>query len=467
MGNVSSISSVAKRKQTLWMAYLGWLTTLVVMMVLKALGYSEISTAQLFIFFGLATASHILASLMTQKGIDKLFHFDPHFVLVPNWLFFAPIASYGYYALGSARDVMLVGWLMGMFFLAGYVRFVGIFLTAIWYMICYMGGLLLAHFSAGMEVDFVREIIRWMILLTVCGFYAFLLDRFAAQREHLTSSIRALREKDQEITRLNQKLAKFVTSHLVEKLATDDNEDILRHQRRKITILFSDITAFSTITDALEPEELAQMLNEYFSEMIQIVFEYGGTLDKLMGDGMMVIFGAPSSFDPEQGAWSCVRMALAMQERLEVFNERLWQRGIPYRLQVRMGINTGVSIVGSFGSDMWMNYTAIGGQVNIAARLQQKAEPGEILLSHSTYALLAERVEAEKLGEMNLKGLHHPIHVYRLKTVIDDQHPPVLKQTGTGYYLSLCPDLLQPDDRKRLAALIDEILKIPKPSEAD
>lgn len=453
--NAASLSK--RRQQALWMAYLGWLMTLAVMVVLRALGYSDISRGQLAVFLALASIAHVLSLTVARLGWDRWCQFDPHFVLTPNWLLFAPIAAYGYYALGSARDIMLVGWLMGLFFLAGYVRFLGIALTALWYMICYLMILTWSQYGGGTDVDLLRELIRCLVLLTVCGFFAILLDRFAAQREHLTHSIQSLREKDQQITRLNRQLAKFIPAPLVEKLTSDELGAILNHQRRKITIFFSDITAFSTITDALEPEELAALLNDYFAEMIAIVMKFGGTLDKLMGDGLMVLFGAPSATDPAEGAWRCLQMALAMQQRLQDLNDQLWSRGIPYRLRVRMGINTGLAIVGSYGSDMWMNYTAIGSQVNIAARLQQLAEPGQILLSHSTFALLDDRLEAEQLGEIQLKGPHYPVHVYRLIGLAREQYPAPIQANGPGYRVSIQPQRLSREDRERLERLLGEL----------
>jgi len=454
---IDAASLNKRREQALWMAYLGWLMTLAVMVVLRALGYSDISRGQLVVFLALATISHALSLTVARLGWDRWCRFDPHFVLTPNWLLFAPIAAYGYYALGSARDIMLVGWLMGLFFLAGYVRFLGIALTAIWYMICYLVILIWSQYRGASEVDLLRELIRCLVLLTVCGFFAILLDRFAAQREHLTHSIQALREKDQQITRLNRQLAKFIPAPLVEKLAGDELGSILNHQRRKITIFFSDITAFSTITDALEPEELAGLLNDYFAEMIAIVASFGGTLDKLMGDGMMVLFGAPSAAEPADGAWRCLQMALTMQERLRGLNDQLWTRGIPYRLRVRMGINTGLAIVGSYGSDTWMNYTAVGSQVNIAARLQQLAEPGQILISHSTFAILDDRLEAEQLGEVQLKGPHYPVRVYRLIGLAREWQPPTIKACGPGYRVSIEPRLLSREDRERLHRLLGEL----------
>lgn len=450
-------ASRSHRLQSMWLAYLGWIIALLVVVVLKVLHYSQVSSFQIIVLFAAASFTHMLGYLAVRLGWDRyVVSFDPHFVFLPNWLFFAPLTAYGYYAVGSARDIMLVGWFMGLLFLAGHVRFLGVILTACWYMSVNLGVLSLAYLWGNEPIDLFREAIRSIIFLIVCTFFAFLFDRFAAHKEHLKASVRGLREKDRVITVLNRKLAKFVTTSLVEELAKEGGDDVLTHQRRKVTVFFSDIADFSIISDALEAEELAQLLNEYFSEMIHIVLKFGGTLDKLMGDGMMVVYGAPAAIDPPLGALSCIRMAANMQERLTVLNDQWRVRGHAYPLKVRMGINTGINTVGSFGSDVWLNYTAIGVQVNIATRLQQIAKPGQILLSHSTYSLVADRgVEAEKLGETHLRGFHYPIDVYRFKQFTDAQVPVMLQWQGKGYSISLQPQIIDMPGGDRLLDLLE------------
>jgi class 3 adenylate cyclase len=449
-----------RRKRFLWLGYLGWIIVISLAFILRTLGYSQISLFQLAVLIVAATLAHAACYYMVCTGLDRRFKFDPHFVFIPNWLFFAPMVAYGYYALGNARGLMQVGWFMGFFFCAGYVRFRGVILTACWYMTTYLGVLLVAHFQ-GNHVEWLRESIRSGIFLAVCIFFAFLLDIVAAQKEYLTDSLQTLREKDRVISLLNQKLTKFVTTPLVEELAKGENDSILNHQRRKITVFFSDIQDFSIITDAMEPEELAQLLNEYFAEMIRIVFQFGGTVDKLMGDGLVAFFGAPVGMEPSIGALRSVQMAVNMQQRLDFLNEQWKQRGCAHTIKVRMGINTGLAIVGSFGSDAWANYTAIGSQINIAARLQQMAEPGQILISHSTYALVAENIKAKRMGETFLKGSHYPIQAYQFEELLETERPTSIKWQAQGCSVCLQPGILDIPEKESFVQMLEKYLGKP------
>jgi class 3 adenylate cyclase len=449
-----------RRKKLLWLGYLGWIIVLSLALLLRILGYSQISLLQLGILLASATLAHLICYIMVSTGFDRRFTFDPHFVFIPNWLFFAPMVAYGYYSLGDARGLMQVGWFMGFFFCAGYVRFRGVILTACWYMALYLSVLAVAH-RLGDPVDFLRESIRCGIFLSVCIFFAFLLDLVAAQKEYLKTSIDKLREKDRVISLLNQKLAKFVTTPLVEELAKEESEAVLSHQRRKITVFFSDIQDFSIITDAMEPEELAQLLNEYFAEMIHIVFRFGGTVDKLMGDGLVVLFGAPVGMEPADGALRCIQMAVNMQERINSLNEQWKARGFAHTIKVRMGINTGLAIIGCFGSDAWANYTAIGGQINIAARLQQAAEPGNILLSHSTYTLIADSLKVQLLGKTFLKGSHYPIQIYQLEQFLGGERPVAMKWQAQGCSVSLQPGILNIPEKDSFLQMLEKYLGKP------
>jgi len=451
------------RKRFLWLGYLGWIIVLSLALVLRILGYSEISLLQLTVLFVAATIAHVVCYFMVSTGLDRRFKFDPHFVFIPNWLFFAPMVAYGYYGLGSARGLMQVGWFMGFFFCAGYVRFRGVMLTAGWYMILYFGMLFLAHLH-GSPVDLLKESIRSAFFLAVCVFFALLMDRVAAQKDYLQASLKTLREKDRVISLLNKKLTKFVTTPLVEELAKDESDAILSHQRRKITVFFSDIKDFSIITDAMEPEELAQLLNEYFAEMIRIVFKFGGTVDKIMGDGLVVLFGAPVSVEPSSGALNCVRMAVEMQECLKALNQKWKASGCAHTITVRMGINTGLAIVGSFGSDAWANYTAIGGQMNIAARLQQMAEPGKVLISESTHALIADCIKAKKLGKTFLKGSHYPVRVYQLEALNEEREKAAMKWQAQGCSVCLEPGILDIPDKESFLQMLEKYLGKPTAS---
>lgn len=453
MESMPSERARSRKLVALWIGYLGWLVASAIIVLLKKLGYSDIRPHQIGVFVAAATLAHGIGWAIVLFRWDSRFRFDPHFVLIPNWFFFAPVAAYGFYAVGTARDLMLIGWFMGFFFLAGHVRFRCVFFTACYYMCIYLAILVIMSRIDGRPPDYVREGVRIGAFLAVCIFLAVLLDRFASQKAHLKESNAQLREKDREITRLNQKLSLFVSDPLVQHLSKDEGRDLFRHTRKKITIFFSDICRFSTITDTMEPEEMAEQLNEYFHEMIPLVLRHQGTLDKLMGDGIMVLFGAPDDMDPADGAYRCVQMAMAMQAQLKTLNRKWTQKGYPHALQVRMGIHTGLSVVGSFGSERWIHYTAIGSQVNIAARLQQIAEPGQILISRATYALIAEKIQARDLGPMALKGLHQPVHAYECLALNADGDPKRIIEEGPGYFLDLQPDSMEMSKLTQFAEL--------------
>lgn len=454
MENIPSEKARSRKLSALWLGYLGWLVASGTILLLKKLGYSDITPHQLAIFVAAATLAHGIGLAMVLFRLDGRFRFDPHFVLIPNWFFFAPVAAYGFYAVGTARDLMLIGWLMGFFFLAGHVRFRCVLFTACYYMLLYLGLLVVMSRLHGQRPDFVREAVRIGAFLAVCVFLGVLLDRFASQKAHLKESIAQLREKDREITRLNEKLSLFVSDPLVRHLSQDEGQTLFRHSRKKITIFFSDICRFSTITDTMEPEEMAEQLNEYFHEMIPLVLQHKGTLDKLMGDGIMVLFGAPDDMDPAEGAYRCVQMAAAMQAKLKELNHKWARKGYPHALHVRMGAHTGLSVVGSFGSDRWMNYTAIGSQVNVAARLQQVAEPDQLLISRATYALIAEKIQARDLGPMMLKGLQQPVHIYECLGVDGKGFVQGIVEEGPGYFVSLQPDAMEEGKIRELAELL-------------
>jgi class 3 adenylate cyclase len=162
----------------------------------------------------------------------------------------------------------------------------------------------------------------------------------------------------------------------------------------------------------MEPEEFAALLNEYLSEMATIAEEYGGTIDKFVGDAIMVFFGAPVSQGAQEDAQRAVQMSVAMQRRMRVLEAKWFNEGIQEPFRIRIGVNTGVANVGSFGSAGRKDYTAIGNQVNLAARLQAACPPGKVIISHTTWALVRETVATEESGVLNVKGVHYAVRTY-------------------------------------------------------
>ena len=148
--------------------------------------------------------------------------------------------------------------------------------------------------------------------------------------------------------------------------------------------------------------------------MSKIALKYGGTIDKFVGDAILIFFGDPETNGEKEDASACVLMALEMQERMK-YLRRLWEdQGISKPLDIRIGINTGYCNVGNFGSEDRLDYTIIGGEVNLASRLESKANSGQILISHETYALIKKKIVCEKKEEINVKGIAHKIQTYQV-----------------------------------------------------
>jgi adenylate cyclase len=180
-------------------------------------------------------------------------------------------------------------------------------------------------------------------------------------------------------------------------------------------------------------------LNKYLNEMSTIAVELGGTIDKYIGDAIMIFFGDPDTLGERQDALACVNMALKMRERLAAL-QREWENlGMSKPLRVRMGINTGFCTVGNFGSEERLDYTIVGSQVNLASRLESMADPGEILISHSTYSLVRDEIACERKGEIKVKGLAYPVQAYTVSGLIPNVVPEDerLKAALAGFHLSI------------------------------
>jgi adenylate cyclase len=204
-------------------------------------------------------------------------------------------------------------------------------------------------------------------------------------------------------------LSKYIDKQIVEQISARAGiEDPLAAAERKITILFSDIVSFTKMSESLQPTELAAFIREYLSAMTDIVFAHGGTIDKYIGDAVMALFGAPVTSD--NAAESAVRAALAMKQRIALFAVP----GQKTQLRVRVGINTGVAVVGNLGSDRRMEYTALGDAVNVASRLQTFARPNEIVADDKTYEETKDLFVYEQIGDIDVKNRAQPVPVYKV-----------------------------------------------------
>lgn len=224
-----------------------------------------------------------------------------------------------------------------------------------------------------------------------------------------------------ELRKSRETIRRYVPRPVFEHIVRGDTVGIDVPTRRQVTVLFADLVKFTVLADRVEAEVLTQVASDYMTVMGQLVDEQGGTVSEFAGDGLMAIFGAPDEMEVVEQAVSAVRAAQAMQARLPSLN-LLWQRmGVTEPIQMRIGINTGVVSVGSFGSEGRMTYTAIGMHTNIAARLQAHCEPGHILLSEFSWCLLKDRVPCEPQGEVHCKGVHYPVRAYAPAVEVGEQ----------------------------------------------
>ncbi|MEW6776240.1 MAG: adenylate/guanylate cyclase domain-containing protein [Bdellovibrionota bacterium] len=244
--------------------------------------------------------------------------------------------------------------------------------------------------------------------------FGYIFDRWRDREERLAEAQVLLGASHERLEKATGLIRRYVPGQLADEIISG-NYAGQKHERKQLTIFFSDIQGFTQASDQLDPERLAGVLNEYLSEMTRIAVKHGGTIDKFVGDALLVFFGAPSALPEKEQALRCVRMAVEMQARMKELGKKWYDEGIQTPFQIRVGINSGTASVGDFGSAERMDYTAIGTQVNLAARLQTHCEPGKILLSHSTWGLVHHDIPCAPKGEVQVKGIHYPVKVYEVE----------------------------------------------------
>ncbi len=218
----------------------------------------------------------------------------------------------------------------------------------------------------------------------------------------------------QERERLKTGFARYVSQHVMDKILHAEASLKLEGERRKITVLFTDIRQFTTLSEKLPPEEVVSLLNGYFEKMIEVIFRNHGTLDKFLGDGMMIEFGAPLE-DPRQEI-NAITAALEMQNELKRLSDE-WEKSGRPRLEMGIGVHTGFAIVGNIGSERRVEYTAVGDTVNVASRLEftTKALKLPILVSEATFSAVPPNMfKYRDLGPMQLHGRAGEIKVFAI-----------------------------------------------------
>jgi adenylate cyclase len=228
---------------------------------------------------------------------------------------------------------------------------------------------------------------------------------------NLAVAINEMAKGLEEHERLKLGFVRYVSKPIMEQILSSDIN--LKGERRKITVLFSDIRDFTAFSERVDPEEVVSLLNEYFEEMFKIIFAHNGTVDKIIGDGIMVEFGAPlDDLFQEQNA---IQTAMEMQKALNALSDRWQAKGKP-RLKMGIGIHSGPAIVGNIGTEQRVDYTAIGDTVNVASRLESATKDwnASILVSGATANKVEGLFPLRRLGPIRLPGRATPIEAYAI-----------------------------------------------------
>lgn len=237
------------------------------------------------------------------------------------------------------------------------------------------------------------------------------LDLFSALANHAAIGIEQARlyDKIQKESKIRANLERYHSPEVINLIIS--KKEIRAAQEKQATILYSDIVGFTTMSEKLSPQEIALLLNDYFTIMTDVIFKYKGTLDKFIGDALMALFGVPIPHDNDVD--QAINSALEMRKELHQFNLR---RTLSDQLNIRIGINTGKVIAGDIGSDKRLEYTVLGDAVNTASRLESTiAQPGQIVIGQKTYEIATkDKFDFLKMGEFQIRGREQRIKVYEV-----------------------------------------------------
>ena len=271
-----------------------------------------------------------------------------------------------------------------------------------------------------------------------------------------------IEEKSRQLEELATRLAKYLSPQIYESIFSGRHDPSEAIKRRNLTIFFSDLERFTDLSDTLEPERLASIINSYLSEMSSIALECGGTIDKFVGDAILVFFGDPETEGEEADALKAIEMSIRMKQRVAELQSYWKKLGAVNGLHLRMGVTTGFCTVGNFGSEQMMEYTVLGSPVNLASRLQSAAPRDSLLVSEDTYNLIHEHVDCEFFDDLTPKGFVRPIKVYKVLDFHSEEHRARrrrLSHTGDHIEVNVI-------DSSNIRAAIEELRRIQTEFEA-
>lgn len=267
---------------------------------------------------------------------------------------------------------------------------------------------------------------------------------------------RNLEVANEFLAAVSLKISRYLPPQIYKSIFSGEKDAAIHTERKKLTIFFSDIKDFTATVERLQPEVMTALLNEYFTEMSAIAARHGGTVDKFIGDAMLIFFGDPETKGFQEDAKACVRMAVEMQERIAALNLKWRNEGVEQPFRIRMGINTGFCNVGNFGSADRMDYTIIGAEANLAARLQSVADPGQIVISYETYVLVRDLVAIDKLAPITMKGITRAVMPYAVTGLLGSaaQSTRVFSEHLAGVDFDFDPNLVEPSHAARIEAVL-------------
>ena len=304
-----------------------------------------------------------------------------------------------------------------------------------------------------------KYLLAYFVLMGACGVtFIGLQHRQAATIRGIN---RELETANDFLASLSMKISRYLSPQIYKSIFSGRKDVTIHTERKKLTIFFSDIMDFTATTDRLQPEQITLLLNEYFTEMSAVALRHGGTIDKFVGDAMLIFFGDPESNGEAEDARACVRMALDMQHRLAELCVKWRNAGTEHPFRVRMGINSGFCNVGNFGSTDRMDYTIIGAEANLAARLQSIAEPGRIMISYETYALVRDMVVAHAQPPITMKGITRQIVPYLITSTLGaaGEKSLIFSEHMTGLDLYLDPSMVDSSHSEHVCTVLKNALK--------
>ncbi|MFP3978683.1 MULTISPECIES: adenylate/guanylate cyclase domain-containing protein [Marinobacter] len=307
--------------------------------------------------------------------------------------------------------------------------------------------------------SFQSPLFTSLFSILAAGFYICVTAFYSHQqaRALMLAKTQIQNQREQSIA-LSHKLSKYLSPQVWQSIFTGERDVRLETQRKKLAVFFSDIKGFTELSEEMEPEALTELLNHYFNGMSEVALRYGGTIDKFVGDSIMIFFGDPTSRGQREDAFACVSMAIDMRKHMKIMRQKWRSQGIKSPLEIRMGISTGYTTVGNFGAENRMDYTIIGKEVNLASRLESLAEPGEILVSYETFSLIKDRIMCRDKGEITVKGFGRPVPIYEVVDFRRDMGPnrSFMEHEHSGFAMYLDSEKITGKERQSILSALED-----------